>query len=69
LTHVDIPLTLDLQLDGPAVEPAIAVQLHTQWSRDGATRVTDAAGGTARVKVWLELTARAVAWPDRRRRR
>lgn len=69
LTHLDLPLTLDLQPAGGALEPAVAVRLHTQWSRDGATRVTDAVGGTTRLKVWVELTVSAVAFPDRRRRR
>lgn len=69
LTHVDLPLTLDFQLPGSFLESAVAVRLHTQWSRDGATRVTDAAGASTRVKVWAELTVSAVALPDRRRRR
>jgi hypothetical protein len=66
---VDLPLTLDFQLPGGLLEPAVAVRLHTQWSRDRATRVTDAAGGSTRVKAWAELTVSAVAFPDRRRRR
>ncbi len=69
LTHVDLPLTLDFQLPGSLLEPAVAVRLHAQWNRDGATRVTDAAGASTRVKVWAELTVSAVALPDRRRRR
>lgn len=69
LTHVDLPLTLDFQLSGAALEPGVAVRLHTQWNRDAATRVTDAAGGSARIKVWGELTVSAAAFPDRRRRR
>jgi hypothetical protein len=69
LTHVDLPLALDLQLHGAAIEPSVSLRLHTQWSRDAATRVTDAIGGSARVKLWAEFMVAAVALPDRRRRR
>jgi hypothetical protein len=69
LTHVDVPLTLDLQLAAGSLEPAVAVRLHTQWSRDAATRTTDAAGGSTRIKLWSEVTVSALALPDRRRRR
>jgi hypothetical protein len=69
LTHVDLPLTLDLQLAGGLLEPAVAVRLHTQWSRDAATRITDAAGGSTRIKLWAEVTVSAIALPDRRQRR
>jgi hypothetical protein len=69
LTHVDIPLALDLQLHGAALEPSVSFRLHTQWNRDAATRVTDAIGGSKRVKLWAELVVAAVALPDRRRRR
>lgn len=69
LTHVDVPVALDLQLPGTTLEPAASIRLHTQWSRDAGTRTTDAAGGSARIKLWAELVVSAVALPDRRRRR
>jgi hypothetical protein len=69
LTHLDLPLTLDFQLPGTLLEPAVSIRLHTQWNRDSATRITDAVGGSTRVKLWGELTVSAAAFPDRRRRR
>lgn len=69
LTHLDVPLALDLQLPGVQLEPALSLRLHAQWNRDAATRVTDAAGGSARVKLWTELVVSGVVGPDRRRRR
>jgi hypothetical protein len=69
LTHADIPLILDLQLPGGWLEPAFTIRVHAQWSRDRATRLTDAVGGSARVKVWTELGMSAALQPDRRRRR
>ena len=69
LTHIDVPLVLDLQMAGSRLEPGVSLRLHCQWNRDAATRVTDAAGGNARVKLWAEVVVSAVAFPDRRRRR
>jgi hypothetical protein len=69
LTHLDLPLMLDLQLPGGPVEPALTVRLHTQWSRDQLSRSTDAIGGTTRIKLWAELGLTAAIFPDRGRRR
>jgi hypothetical protein len=69
LTHLDVPLALDLEFAGAHLESALSVRLHAQWNRDAATRVTDAAGGSARVKLWTELVVSGVVGPDRRRRR
>lgn len=69
LTHVDLPLGVHLQFSGPVLEPAIALQAHAQWNRDGATRTTDAAGGSTRIKLWLEASVSVAAGLPRERRR
>jgi len=69
LTHVDLPVALQLQFAGGALEPAVSLLTHLQWCRDGATRVTDAVGSTTRVKLWLELGVTLAAGLPRERRR
>lgn len=69
LTHVDLPLVLRIQLPGTTVEPAISFLGHLQWSRDGATRITDQLGSTSRIKAWIEVGATIVAGLPTERRR
>jgi hypothetical protein len=69
LTHIDLPIAVQLQFAGGALEPAVSLLTHLQWCRDGATRVTDAVGSTSRVKLWLELGVTMAAGLPRERRR
>jgi len=69
LTHIDLPIAVQLQFAGGALEPAVSLLTHLQWCRDGATRVTDAVGSTSRVKLWLELGVTLAAGLPRERRR
>jgi hypothetical protein len=69
LTHVDLPIAVQLQFAGGALEPAVSLLTHVQWGRDSATRVTSAVGATSRVKLWLELGVTLAAGLPRERRR
>ena len=69
LTHIDVPFGAQIQPRGRSVEPAFTLRLHTQWSRDAATRATDAGGSTTRIKLWLELGVTVVAGLPKERRR
>jgi hypothetical protein len=69
LTHVDLPIAVQLQLPGGALEPGVSLLTHVQWCRDGATRITDAIGSSTRVKLWLELGVTVAAGLPRERRR
>ncbi len=55
LTHLDLPLLVQIQLSGRTLEPALVLEGHLQWSQDPATRVGDRLGGTARVRAWIEI--------------
>jgi hypothetical protein len=69
LTHVDVPFAAQIQPGGGAVEPAVSFRLHTQWSRDGAARLTDATGATTRIKLWIEFGVVVTAGRPKEQRR
>jgi hypothetical protein len=69
LTHIDVPIGAQIQPRARVIEPSLTLRLHTQWSQDAATRATDAAGSTVRIKLWLELGVTVVAGLPKERRR